>query len=383
MPAIRNEAATLWYHAHLMGHTGEQVYRGLAGMIIVDDDNSDSLPLPRRFGVDDIPVIVQDKRFDADGSLVYDHTEEPIAGPQGFLGDTILVNGTYAPFVEVPRGWVRLRLLNASNARRFNFGFDDGRPFYQIASSGGLLEAPVKEWHVVVAPGSRVEILVSTENGKPVRLISDAVRDIDHAGSPLARFLLSFLHADKDENQEFKILEIRPTPEVGSTAPLPQRLNIIPRPDPKRAVRRREFLMERDSRINGSKMSPAAVNQIVFKDDAEVWEITDASPNFHTFHVHDVQFLIVDHNGRKPEPSEQGWEDNVLLYPGDRVRILVQFRNDTDPHRPYMFHCHILEHEDRGMMGQFVVVDNGTKDTEVSVDQVYVDEYTGRMEMRQ
>jgi FtsP/CotA-like multicopper oxidase with cupredoxin domain len=94
----------------------------------------------------------------------------------------------------------------------------------------------------------------------------------------------------------------------------------------------------------------------VIRDEPEVWQITDASPNFHTFHVHDVQFLIVDRNGRAPEPAEQGWDDNVLLYPGDRVQILVRFRYDADPHRPYMFHCHILEHEDRGMMGQFVVV---------------------------
>jgi bilirubin oxidase len=142
---VRNEAATLWYHAHLMGRTGEQVYQGLAGMIIVGDDNSDSLNLPRRYGVDDIPVIVQDKKFDADGQLVHEHPEEPIAGPQGFLGDTILVNGTFAPFVEVPRGSTRLRLLNASNARRFNFGFDDGPAFYQVASGGGFLESPVKE----------------------------------------------------------------------------------------------------------------------------------------------------------------------------------------------------------------------------------------------
>ena len=121
---VRNQAATLWYHAHLMGRTGEQVYKGLAGMIIVDDANSDSLALPHRYGVDDLPVIVQDKKFDADGQLVYEHHSEPVAGPQGFLGDTILVNGTLAPFVEAPRGWLRLRLLNASNGRRFNFGFD-------------------------------------------------------------------------------------------------------------------------------------------------------------------------------------------------------------------------------------------------------------------
>ncbi len=378
---IRNEAATLWYHAHLMGHTGEHVYRGLAGMIIVDDDNSDSLALPHRYGVDDIPVIVQDKEFDANGQLVYTHHSEPVAGPQGFLGDTILVNGTLAPFVEVPRGWLRLRLLNASNGRRFTFGFDDNRPFNQIASDGGLLEAPVKETRLVVAPGSRAEILVDVTQGDSVRLMSYSIRDIDHAGSRIARLLLSFLHADGDENQEFKILEIRPTGEAEATETLPEHLNTIPRPNVKLAARSREFIMDRNSRINGRKMDPAVVNQIVFRDEPEIWQIVDASPNFHTFHVHDVQFLIVDRNGKPPAPNEQGWEDNLLLYPGDQVRILVQFRYSTDPHRPYMYHCHILEHEDMGMMGQFVVIDRGTEN-QVSVEPAYVDEYAAPMGMR-
>ncbi|HUI69591.1 MAG TPA: multicopper oxidase domain-containing protein [Spirochaetia bacterium] len=378
---IRNEAATLWYHAHLMGHTGEQVYRGLAGMIIVDDSNSESLALPHRYGVDDIPVIIQDKKIDANGQLVYEHHSEPVAGPQGFLGNTILVNGTFAPFVEVPRGWLRLRLLNASNGRRFNFGFDDNRPFYQIASGGGLLEAPVKETRLVVAPGSRAEILVDMAQGSSVRLMSYSIRDIDHAGTPIARFLLSFLHADRDENQEFKILEIRPTGEAEAREALPEHLNTIPRPDVKRAIRSREFIMDRDSRINGRTMDPAVVNQIVVKDEPEIWQIVDASPNFHTFHVHDVQFLIVDRNGRPPEPNEQGWEDNLLLYPGDQVRILVEFRYATDPHRPYMFHCHILEHEDMGMMGQFVVIDRGAEN-QVSVDPAYIHEYIAHSDMQ-
>ena len=298
---IQNEAATLWYHAHYMGRTGEQVYRGLAGMIIVDDDNSDSLRLPHRYGVDDIPVVVQDKLFDSDGQLLYDHQGEPVAGPQGLLGDAILVDGTYAPFVEVPRGWIRLRLLNASNGRRFTFGFDDGRAFFQIASGGGLLESPVRETRLIVAPGSRAEVLVDERDGKTVRLMSYAIRDLDHAGSLLARFLLGLFRADRDEGQEFKLLEIRPTGEINGEEAVPQRLNTIARPSASQAVRSREFILDRDSRINGSRMNPAVINQIVFKDDIEVWQITDASPNFLTFHVHDVQFLIVDRNGRPPD----------------------------------------------------------------------------------
>ena len=379
---VRNQASTLWYHSHLMGQTGEQVYKGLAGMIIVDDDNSDALQLPHRYGVDDIPVIVQDKKFDSNGQFIYQPQVDSRAGPQGFVGDTILVNGTYAPFLEVPRGWVRLRLLNGSNGRRFNFGFDDGRAFYQIASDGGLLVAPTEEKRLIVGPGSRAEILVDMADGKPVRLMSFAVRDADHAASSVAKFFLNSFRADADEDQEFKILEIRPTTETGLSAPVSQHLNSIPRPDPRLAVRTRVFTMDRDSRINGQKMNPAVVNQIVFKDDVEIWQIVNQSPNYHTFHVHDVQFLIVDRNGKAPEPSDQGWEDNVLLYPGDHVRILVQFKYYTDPHHPYMFHCHILEHEDMGMMGQFVVVEKGTKNSQVSVDPAYINVFSHDTDMR-
>jgi len=378
---VRNQASTLWYHAHLMGHTGEQVYRGLAGLIVVDDANSDSLQLPRDYGVDDIPLIVQDKMFDSNGQLLYQPMTDQRAGPQGFLGDTILVNGTYGPYVQVPRGWLRLRFLNASNARRFNIGFDDGRAFYQIASDGGFLETPVKENRLVVGPASRVEILVDTTNGATVHLMSYAVSDVQHASGAFAKFIMKRLAQDKDENQVFSLLEIRPNAEPGSADPLPQRLNTISRPDVKLAVRTRSFSMDRNSKINGRKMTVSVIDQVIKKDDVEIWQLSDNSPNFHPFHVHNVQFLVVDVNGKQPDPSRQGWLDTVLVYPGDRIRLLVQFKYYSDPHHPYMFHCHILEHEDMGMMGQFVVVDRGTKPGEVSVDPAYVAEYSNPMDM--
>ena len=136
--------------------------------------------------------------------------------------------------------------------------------------------------------------------------MSYAIRDLDHAGSLLARFLLGLFRADRDEGQEFKLLEIRPTGEINGEEAVPQRLNTIARPSASQAVRSREFILDRDSRINGSRMNPAVINQIVFKDDIEVWQITDASPNFLTFHVHDVQFLIVDRNGRPPDGASRG-----------------------------------------------------------------------------
>jgi FtsP/CotA-like multicopper oxidase with cupredoxin domain len=142
---IINQAATLWYHSHMMGKTGEQVYRGLAGLFLIDDENASDLGLPDDYGVDDIPLIVQDRKFAPDGQFVYTHANTGGGlWSSGMMGETILVNGTFAPFLTVPATLVRLRLLNGSNARRYNFAFDDNRPFQQIASDGGLLATPVE-----------------------------------------------------------------------------------------------------------------------------------------------------------------------------------------------------------------------------------------------
>ena len=139
---IINQAATLWYHPHTMGRTGEQVYQGLAGFFIIDDENTDALALPREYGVDDIPLVIQDKLFDSSGQFIFPRQHQAITA--GLLGDTILVNGTYAPYLDVPAKLIRFRLLNGSAARRYNFGFSDNRPFQQIATDGGLLEAAVE-----------------------------------------------------------------------------------------------------------------------------------------------------------------------------------------------------------------------------------------------
>lgn len=141
---VKQPAATLWYHPHLMGRTGPHVYNGLAGLFILDDANSMNLAIPEEYGVDDIPLIVQDREFTEDGQLEYRSDDGDLYGPTGMLGDTILVNGTHAPFIEAPGKLIRLRLLNASNARRYNFGFSDDREFHQIATDGGFLERPVR-----------------------------------------------------------------------------------------------------------------------------------------------------------------------------------------------------------------------------------------------
>ena len=163
---ILNEASTMWYHPHPHGQTAAQVYRGLVGLFIIDDENSDSLNLPNNYSIDDIPLVIQERLINEDGSLHYELNKG------AYYGDTILVNGTHNPFVSVPAKQIRLRLLNGSNARVYHFGFDDNRQFHQIATDGGLLEAPLQTTRVTLSPGERAEIVVDLSNGQEALLKS-------------------------------------------------------------------------------------------------------------------------------------------------------------------------------------------------------------------
>lgn len=363
---IENEASTMWYHPHLMEKTGEQTYRGMAGMFIIDDQNSEDLNLPKSYGVDDVPVVVQDRKFDQRNQLMYDAHSQDALGHTGMLGDKILVNGTYAPYASVPAKQVRLRVLNGSNARRYNFGFSDNRTFYQIASGGGLLASPVARSRMILAPGERAEIVVDLSGDtKPVTLISDAV----HEDVTVLRFVRNLLGANRDENQIFKILELRPQPSNTVDAPLPQKLNTIPKLTPDMAMKTRKFTLDEGSQtINGKRMDAARADEVVNSNDVEIWEITNLSGTYHPFHIHAVQFQILTRNGKKPDADEQGWKDTVLVSNGETVRLIMRFPEFGDPNNPYMYHCHILEHEDMGMMGQFVVVRKGTKPEDIKVD---------------
>ena len=164
---IMNEAATYFYHPHLMDKTGEHVYRGLAGLFIIKDPEN-ALALPDQYGIDDIPLITQDKSFGADGSLEYDGKND------GVKGDIILVNGAITPKFQAPAQLVRFRVLHASNARIYNFGFSDDRQFHQIATDGGLLAEPVPLTRLLLSPGERAEIVVDFggQEGKQLRLVS-------------------------------------------------------------------------------------------------------------------------------------------------------------------------------------------------------------------
>lgn len=369
---VANEAATYWYHSHLMERTGEQVYKGLAGLIIVDDPEAEELGLPDRYGIDDFPLVVQDRRFSTDGQLIY--LSNGMDAMMGMHGNRLLVNGALTPTLRAPAQLVRLRLLNGSNARIYDFGFDDYRPFYVIASDGGLLPAPLPLRRLSVATGERYEIVVdlSDDVGKALQLRS-------YSGAEDEGFPVVDVVVDAD----LEVADVR----------LPDALRAAPTIDPGAVTRTRDFELamgmmgmmggmrggggmgagERSGgmrgdagmggdapgmfTINGASMDLGTVNETVRLGAVEMWRITNRSPMTHPFHVHDVQFLVHERDGAPPPRHERGWKDTVQVRPQETVSILARFEDYADPANPYMYHCHILEHEDRGMMGQFVVVE--------------------------
>jgi len=342
---VDQPAASLWYHPHMMGETEDHVYRGLAGMFLIDDPRASALALPSEYGVDDVPLIIQDKRLNDDGSLDF---SQSMVSPTGRLGDEILVNGTRDPYVEVDDRLVRLRLLNASTARAYNFGFSDGREFDLIGTDGGLLERPERLDRVQLSVGERAEIVVAVEPGEELLLRSF---EPDLGANP---FEDRFSGAD----DTFDVLAIRVANELDDSPALPSEL--VPREGPEHGATdgvRRFELGNRD--INDQQMDMARIDEVVEMGDTEIWEVENTSGTPHSFHVHDVRFRIIDYAGSSPPPELTGLKDTVYVPPGEMVRFATTFEDYADPSTPYMFHCHILEHEDRGMMGQFVVVAPG------------------------
>jgi FtsP/CotA-like multicopper oxidase with cupredoxin domain len=338
---IDQPAASLWFHPHLHGATADHVYRGAAGMFIVDDPTRD-IELPDTYGVDDIPLIIQDKRFDDDGSLAH---SAPFASTTGILGDTILVNGTYDPYVEATTTLVRFRVVNASNARVYNLGFTDDRRFWQVGSDSGLLERPHETQRVQVAPGERAEIVVPVEPGDEAVLRS--------FGPDLGMGLDERFNGGDDT---FDIIQIRGAERLRESAPLSGQLATIDRPDAADAATTRQFSLQ-GNRINGRSMDMGRIDEVVTAGTTEVWEVTNDHGNAHSFHPHLVHFAVLDVDGNHPPPELSGWKDTIYVPPHTTIRIIARFDGEPDPDTPYMYQCHMLAHEDDGMMGQFVIVE--------------------------
>lgn len=336
---VDQEAATLWYHPHLMGKTAEHAYNGLAGMFIIEDDYSRSLEIPGEYGINDFPIILQDKRIHSDGSFIYSPTMPDYM--HGYMGNTMLTNGSVNPDLEIPAGTYRFRILNGSNSTIFRIRFSDGRNFTVIASDGGFLPESVEADHIVFSPGERFEILIDFEKNSEISLLTDI-----YGGD------------------SYKSLRVKTGDRGSSFISHPAAFSYKPVNTDGENNIKRDFLMQTRGMhgftINGKTMAMDRIDFSSNRNSTEIWTIRNGGSgmgmgmmNFsHSFHVHDVQFSVLSINGKEPHPLYRGPKDTVLLWPGDKIEIALRFRDYTGI---YMYHCHLLEHEDRGMMGQFLV----------------------------
>lgn len=342
---IRQPAATLWYHSHLHGYTAKQVYAGLAGLLIVTDEDEQSLNLPSEYGVDDIPLILQDREFQ-DGMLVLPDGMMSIM--HGRRGNTIVVNGTVNPVTKVPNRLVRLRLVNGANARDFDLSFSDNRSFHWIASEGGLLESPILLRSLRISPGERVEILVDFSDNSPVTLQTSSDNNVSmmmrmmSGNSSLSitqESVIKFEPQQTEETHKFKV---------------PKTLIPYKHLDLEKVNRRRYFTLTMGMGsfgINGRPFSASRIDEKVELGATEIWVIkSEMMP--HPFHIHGVHFEVLSRNGTSPTVQDQGLKDTVIV--NGTVELLVHFSQPSTA-APFMYHCHILEHEDNGMMGQFIV----------------------------
>lgn len=328
---VEQEASTLWFHPHPEGKTAEQVYNGLAGLIYIEDDNSKSLGLPNDYGKNDIPLIFQDRTFDDEKQLNF----SAVMNDDGTIGDTLLINGTLNPMLTVNKEKVRLRLLNGSNARNYTFKLNTGDSFVQIATDGGFLNDPVALKEITLTPSERAEIVVdfsqlNTKNDLAL---------INEDGSILLPFEVS--------DQSGKISRI--PGKMNNFSLTEEEMNL---PVTKKVEL---FGMMDQVTINGKKFDPERIDFTQQQGVTEVWEIYNKPDEMggmiHPFHIHGTQFKIISRDGKEPPENERGWKDSISVQPDERVKIAIQFKHKG----VYMFHCHILEHEDNGMMGQVKV----------------------------
>ena len=350
---VVDRAGTYWYHPHPDMLTASQVYKGMAGLFLVEDDDEAALGLPS--GAFDVPLLLQDRKLFADGSFTYAPTSADLAG--GYLGDVVLVNGVPDAEIPVAAAAYRFRLLNGSNARIFRLAFEDRRAFQVIAGDGGLLQAPIAANELFLSPGERAEIYVdfSREDGTPsVRLVS---RAFTPGGNVTAHHHHEAIGGGVPQGNPMPVLRFA----ISGTGPAPALpALLIPRERLGRRVRRRRFVMNMgmppaygNLTINGLPYDPNRVDAHVDLGATEIWEVINASDHPHPFHVHATQFYVLTRTNRPIAPHETGRKDTVLLWPGDIVELAIRF-----DHYPgmYVFHCHNLEHEDAGMMATLMVM---------------------------
>ena len=355
---VLNRAGTYWFHPHPDGRTAQQVYHGLAGLFLISDADEEAAGLPA--GAADVPLVLQDRLVDGDNQFVYPTN----VTMEGALGDRILVNGQHDFTVDVTRRVYRLRLLNGSNARIYKLAWDDGTPLQVIGTDGGLLERPAERAFVMLAPGERIELWADF-SGRAVN-------------SELQLRSLAFSAGGMGGAQAlpngaaFTVLNVRVTDGPREPGVLPAQFAKLERYRLEDAVNRlapRSFAVSMAMQPGGMRWllngrayreDEIAANEVVLLNTTEVWELSNAAGTMmnmpHPLHIHGGQFQVLERQGGDATVRQglvdEGWKDTVLLMPGERIKVLLRFEDFTGK---YVYHCHNLEHEDAGMMRNYLV----------------------------
>ncbi|MFN2287406.1 MAG: multicopper oxidase family protein [Chromatocurvus sp.] len=324
--------APLWYHDHAMDYTGPHVWYGMAGIYLMTDSLEEGLGLPS--GAYEVPLLLQDRNFNSSGQLVYTRNMA------GETGDTMLVNGTIQPYLNVANRRYRFRIYNGSNARFYRLALSNGQSFQVLGMEGGLLQAPVTVTSLTLAPAERADIIInfgSLAVGTRVELRNTLV------GS---------------SSSVYKIMRFDVNRTETDPSTVPSMLRPFTRLNPTQAVTTRNFtlsggMMRRPWTINGNLFSESRIDAYPKLNTTEIWNFRNMSMANHPVHIHDVMFQILDINGRAPAATHAGWKDTVVVPARGNARIIAKF---TDYTGKYVFHCHNLEHEDMAMMANFQVI---------------------------
>ena len=323
-----NERGTIqFYHDHRMDVTGRNVWFGLAGLYIIDDP-ADPANLPS--GAFELPLAIADRQFDANNQIPY------VFNAMGVTGDKILINGVYQPYVDVGDRKYRLRILNASNARIYNLTLSSGDAFTQIGTESGLLPAPVVRTQMRMGPAERLDVVVdfAPRLGQNLYLMDTLT------GTQLVKFRVTQHLTDSSTIPSV----LRPLPDIGEPTIT------------------RNFSFDRTSghwTINGLRFDPNRIDAQPVLGTTEKWVFTNPTGAPHTVHLHDVDQQCVSRNGG-PCYTYETMKETWYLGPGETLELKLKF---TDHTGKYVFHCHMIEHEDDGMMAQFEVVGPGTSPT--------------------
>jgi spore coat protein A, manganese oxidase len=341
-------AAFQWYHDHRLDRTALHAWHGLAGMWIVDDAFEEALPLPR--GEADLPLMVADRSFDEDNQLTdpfADHLRPPA---DGIRGERILVNGAFMPHHEVAPRRYRLRLLNISSFRSYNFCLGAGLQMVQIATESGLMPKPVRRDSILLGPAERAEVVVdfSRVRGETVELRSTR----RHAGRD----------PDGARTYEGALMQFRVgSAPVRDRAKVPRRLRPLPgwatRVEVRRPDKRWEITIGGGFKtkwlLNGRTFDPTHVEATAKLDTTEVWEIHNRTSVAHVMHIHHTDWYLLRRDGKRPPPWENCLKETFFVFPGEKILLAGHFADYTGK---FVIHCHMLDHEDHGLMGQFWVV---------------------------